>query len=104
MLTVIKKVADDFGELKDVEDVSETWRNIVGGYTETFGLTDDIRVILNERGKIDGLEPNLCIPCHGGEFEIIAGDVAFVRCNESGCFESLTDDDIAFLKEVQILK
>lgn len=77
-IRVVVKKARKPAEIKWIENELETYNEIVGGWIETFGLTDEILIVLNEEGKIKGLEPNLVIPCHGGMKEYIVGDVVFV--------------------------
>lgn len=103
ILTVIKKANETKGKVLTVEDTFETWNEIVGGYIETFPLTDDILILLNEEGKLMGLEPNFSIHCHGGYIETIVGDVAFVSFDEEDNFASLTDEHLEFLGMVGIL-
>ena len=103
IVTVVKKANESKGEVLTVKDDLETWQGIVDGYIETFPLTDDIIVILNEEGKLRGLKPNFAIHCFGGGFETIVGDVAFVSYNEECEFDSLTDEHLKFLAEVGII-
>ena len=77
-IRVVVKKARKPAEIKWIENELETYNEIVGGWIETFGLTDEILIVLNEEGKIKGLEPNVAIPCHGGMTEYIVGDIVFV--------------------------
>lgn len=103
IVTVVKKANERKAELVTVADTLETWQGIVGGCIETFPLTDDILIILNEEGKLRGLKPNFAIQCYGGGFETIVGDVAFISYDNEGNFASLTDDHIQYLKCIGLL-
>ena len=80
-IRVVVKKAGAPAEIKWIVNELDTYKDIVGGWIETFGLTDEILIVLNEEGKINGLEPNLLIPCHGGATEYIVGDVVFVSAD-----------------------
>lgn len=103
IVTVVKKANESKGKVLTVKNELETWQGIVDGYIETFPLTDDIIVILNEEGKLRGLKPNFAIHCFGGGFEMIVGDVAFISYDNEGNFASLTDDHIQYLKCIGLL-
>lgn len=101
MRVVVKEVGN-FGEIREVEDSLNFYQDIVGGDIETFRLTDDILIVLNENGKWLGLEPNFAIPCHGNQMETIVGNVVFVSLD--GCdFAGLKDEHIKFLTEIGVL-
>ena len=82
----IRVVVKNVGEpprVQIIENELEVIQGIVGGYIETFPLTDDIYIILNEEGKLMGLEPNLVVPCHNNQTEVIVGNVILVSIEES---------------------
>lgn len=60
---------------------------MVGGYIETFGM-DDVIAIVNEEGKILGLEPNRR---YGND--ILVGNIVIVGNGEEE-FISLTEEQI----------
>lgn len=101
MRVVIKEVGKA-GEIREIEDDLKVYQDIVGGDIETFRLTHDILVVLNEDGWNQGLTPNFKIPCHDNQVETIVGDVAFVSIE--GCdFAGLKDEHLEFLKRIGIL-
>lgn len=67
-------------ELKVMQD-------LVGGYIEVIGLNDMV-IICNEEGKLQGLEPNLFM-----ENDVIVGPVIFAGTNRED-FSSLTDEQL----------
>lgn len=80
------KVREIEGELKDYQE-------IVGGYIEAVPTrNDNILMICNEEGKLEGLEPNFKM---GND--IVVGSVLFVgRGGED--FRELTDEEITEVK------
>ena len=71
----------------------ENMQKIVGGYIERFQLDDEVCIICNEEGKLEGLPLNRAIFYEGELMEIIAG--TFFICADpwdSEHFESLTDE------------
>lgn len=73
---------------------------IVGGYIEVYPLADDVAIVCNEEGKINGLELNRPIYHNGKIIEIIAGNFFIAGDDISiGEFVSLTDEQIAQYSE-----
>jgi hypothetical protein len=91
---IVKKVNGPL-EVKVISDSLEIMQGIVGGYIETSTLDNDVVLICNEEGKMNGLRPNLLFPN-----DIIVGDVFFVSDGDDGEFASLTDDQIEFVSEL----
>lgn len=102
---LLKKAHKEFGEVIEVEDTLKNWQDLVGGYIETYPLTDDIIIILNEEGKLKELPTNIGIPYENGSMEVLVGDIVFVSvkgdCGED--FASLTDEQIEFLRNIGML-
>lgn len=70
-------------------------QKIVGGYIETLNFTrdDNVCIICNEEGKIDGLPLNRSLEHEGEIWEIIAGTMIIVGDDyENGEFIGLTDE------------
>ena len=67
----------------------------VGGYIEIVGLEEDICILLNEEGKLDGLQPNRRL---GND--ILVGDVYICGSNEDGELTSLPEDAMECYKEM----
>ena len=98
ILVAIKEVGKE-GYFKLIDNTLETFQSIVGGYIETYRLTNDLLIILNEEGKLIELEPNFVIPCHNNQREIIVGNVAIVTTKDCE-FEGLNKDHMDFLKAI----
>lgn len=74
----------------------EAMQKIVGGYIEVYPLADDVAIVCNEEGKMNGMELNRPIYHEGKIVEIIAGTFFIAGDDISiGEFVSLTDEQIA---------
>jgi hypothetical protein len=78
-----------------VEDNFREMQKLVGGYIEYFQLDGSTNAILNEEGKINGMEGNRLV---GNE--IICGDFLVVGDNGEGESASLTDEQVSKYMEV----
>lgn len=84
-------------EKREVDRGLESMQKLVGGYIETFyPFDEEVAIICNEEGKLEGLPLNRAIYSDDGKLtEIIAGN--FFICAtpaDSENFESLTDEQI----------
>ena len=102
-MKVVYKKAGYAGKLMEIDNELDVYNKLVGGWIETFRLTDDILIVLNEEGKINKLPHNFSIPCHGGYYEHIVGDVVIVSLDESD-FAGLKEEHIEFLQEIGLLE
>lgn len=93
-LKVIVCRTNGFVEISHVEDKLETWQKIVDGYIEIIRLPvdEDICIILNEEGKLLGLEPNILLPEYQ---DMLMGNIVFAADNGKGGFKDLSDKQIA---------
>lgn len=89
MLQVVFKKPNEKPEKMEIEHTLEKLQELVDGYIEIVPANNDksILMIVNEEGKLRGLEPNIWIgnTC-------IVGNVIFVQNRNDGEFHSLTDD------------
>lgn len=79
--------------ITEMDNSLECMQKTVGGLIETFQLDDEVFIICNEEGKLEGLQPCRAIWYEGELIEIICG--TFFICAapwESASFESLTDE------------
>lgn len=74
---------------KEIENTVEAKQAIVGGYIEAVRLPQDFYIIVNEEGKLQGLEPNRMIR----GFDMLVGTFFITKSNHKGDFVSLTDQD-----------
>lgn len=73
IIEIQPKNKKDF-KLKEMQD-------IVGGYIEIVYLEDGRLMVVNEEGKVDGLDVNWNATALVGGYDIIVGDV--LVCNQS---------------------
>ena len=87
--------------ITEIDRSLENMQKLVGGYIERFILDDEVCIICNEEGKIEGLPLNRAIFYEGELIEIIAG--TFFICADpwdSEHFESLTDEQAKEFSEM----
>ena len=56
---IIKRPDEPYGHVAHISATLENLQKTVGGYIETVGLTESDVIIVNEEGKLLGLEKNL---------------------------------------------
>jgi hypothetical protein len=81
----------------EIENSLESLQSYVDGYIEVIRPfeDEDVAVILNEEGKINGLSPNRALTDPDGDvYDIIAGDFLIAGLSEDGEFTSLTQAQI----------
>lgn len=69
-------------EVVEIENDLASLQKEVGGYIETLPLVDDITIVCNEEGKINGLKPNRGVTWHYRDVEIINGDFLIVKTKD----------------------
>ena len=75
---------------KEIDPGLESLQHEVGGWIEAMGLDEDVCIICNEEGKLNGLELNRSIKDDRGRIaDIIAGTFLVVGSGEEN-FDSLT--------------
>ena len=82
--------------IAEYEDTLETWQQLVGGFIELcYPFEDDVAILCNEEGKINGLPLNRALKDNAGEIvDIIAGIFAVIGLDNEGGFRSLTDEEL----------
>ena len=88
MKVIIKEVKKQ-PKVADIENELTVFQKLVGGYIEVVRLDDDILLICNEEGKIQGLQPNFSV----GR-DVIVGTAVFVAFDGEEDFTSLSDNQI----------
>ena len=92
-MKVIVKEPNKPMEVKNIPNTLEALQGIVGGYIETFpSYFHDIDIVLNEHGRLDGLEPNIIVMG-----ELLVGTVVFVAVQGEE-FRGLTPEEIGWVK------
>jgi len=95
VIKVLKVEPDKAPKLIEMPNELETMQEIVGGYIQVFPLADDVAIVCNEEGKMNGMELNRPIYYDGKIVEIIAGTFFIAGDDLSiGEFVSLTDEQI----------
>ena len=92
---------NEMAEVIEMEDSLESMQKMVGGLIEEYmPWEDEVALICNEEGKLNGMEYNRAIRDENGEVrEIIAGPFLIVGLDEDS-FGSLSED---MLKKYQRL-
>ena len=74
---IIKRPDEEFGHIANISNTLENLQKTVGGNIETIRLGTDIVLIVNEEGKLLGLEPNFRLE-HGIFADVIVGTAIVV--------------------------
>lgn len=87
--------------VKEIDPGLESLQHEVGGWIEaTYPFEDDVAVICNEEGKINGMELNRALRDDDGEiFDAIAGPFLIVGLGDED-FDSLSDDLIEKYRDI----
>ena len=78
-----------------LENTLEALQEAVDGYIDIIGLEDDICILLNDEGKLIGLEGNRSL----GD-DILVGNFYICGSDAEGNLTSLTDEEIEFYTEM----
>ena len=70
---IIKRPDEEFGHIANISCTLENLQKIVGGKIETLYLGRGTILIVNEEGKLMGLEPNFRMP-----YDVIVGTAIVV--------------------------
>lgn len=84
---------NEYPIIQEIENTLKSLQSIVGGFIEPFGMEDAIAIV-NEEGKILGLEPNRR---YGND--ILVGNIIIVGDGEED-FISLTEEQIEKYNEM----
>ena len=74
---IVKRPDEAYGHMTNVSNSLENLQKTVGGYIETYPLNEKCIAILNEEGKIKGLDP--CLRIH--DFDVLVGTIIIVGTN-----------------------
>lgn len=85
-----------------IENTLEAEQAFVGGLIDVYALTDNLDIVLNDEGLINGLEPRAVVLGEGTDEakkqrkikEIIHGDCFVCRHDEEGNFLSIREEDV----------
>lgn len=83
----------------------ETFNEFIGGYIEVTGAVPDggrkgelLHLVIHEEGKLIPLEPTIGFAMDNRIIDYTAGNAVLLRSNEEGDFDSLTDEDVSYLR------
>lgn len=91
----VKVIVKEVGKpavIKEIGTTLQDYKNEVLGNIESipFPGRDDIDIIVNDMGKLNGMEPNLLIPEYG---DIIMGRFFVIGVDEKDlCWKSITEE------------
>ncbi len=91
MRVIIKEVGKA-PVIKDIENTLDALKSLVGGYIEVVRLDNNVLLICNEEGKIQGLSPNFSMG-----YDTIVGTAVFVSFDGKEDFTDLNDWQIEYL-------
>lgn len=98
MIKGIKLLVSGKYEIVEIEDNYKELQEIVGGLIEFVSIGDGIDIVINEEGKIMGLEPNFIATALFDFKDLLVGDAIIVGVDYStGETISLTDAQIETL-------
>lgn len=86
--------------VKEIDGELESLQAEVKGRIEYFELIyngKSFDIVLNEEGKLNGLEPNIAVFHKEELIDIIVGDVLILKADEEGDSMGLTDEEITML-------
>ena len=81
--------------IKEINNELKEYQSLVEGYIETVALyNDDCLVVLNEEGKLQGLEPNRAIcDVNLNILDVLVGTFLITAVDVNGEFRSLTEKE-----------
>jgi hypothetical protein len=85
MKAIIKEVGKN-PQVQEIENGLEALKELVGGYIEVVSMEDNILLICNEEGKMQGLPPNFSMG-----YDVIVGTAVFVAFDGKEDFTGLSD-------------
>ena len=91
-MRVIVKEVGKTPVVKDIENTLDALKSLVGGYIEVVTLDDNILLICNEEGKMQGLPPNFSMG-----YDVIVGTAVFVSFDGKEDFTALNDWQIEYI-------
>ena len=92
-MKVIVKEVHKQPEVREIKNELSVLQELVGGYIEVVRV-DDVLLICNEEGKLQGLQPNFSIG-----HDTIVGTAVFVGFDGSEDFTSLTDMQVLWVMD-----
>lgn len=89
VIKVLKVKPHEHPEVYMLKNTLEAMQEAVGGYIDIVGLDDNVCILLNDEGKLIGLEGNRRIGS-----DIIVGDFFVCGSDEEGNLTSLSEEEL----------
>lgn len=83
---------------EDLQNDLESMQKLVGGYIENLRISQDLHLVCNEEGKLQGLPPNRTVASSLGLFNTVTGTF-FVTRESEGNYIGIQESDEAQLAE-----
>lgn len=88
--------------IMEIENTLEAEQSFVGGLIDVYAITDNLDIVLNDEGLINGLEPRAVVLGEGTDEakkqrkikEIIHGNCFVCRHDNDGNFVSIREEDV----------
>ena len=93
VLKVLKVKPHEHPEVYMLKNTLEAMQEAVGGYIDIIGLDGSVCILLNDEGKLIGLEGNRRIGS-----DIIVGDFFVCGSDEEGNLTSLSEGELKYTK------
>ena len=93
MKAIIKEVGKN-PRVEEIKNDLKTLQSLVGGYIEVVGMEENILLIYNEEGKLNGLPPNFSM---GND--TLVGTAVFVAFDGKEDFTGLSDTQILLIMD-----
>lgn len=88
------------GRIEEIENSLEAKQRFVDGHIQVISLMDEIDLVLNDEGKLDGLPLNrVWLGKDGNILDILVGNVLACRFDSEGDFTSILESDIPMILE-----
>jgi hypothetical protein len=84
----------------EIENSLKAEQKFVGGLIELIGLTEELDLICNEEGKINGLPPQAVWLDNGELVDIICGNCFVCRHDDEGNFTDIMESDEEHIREL----
>lgn len=83
-------------DLKSLKNDYKVFQNFVEGYFETIPLFKNFVLVVNEEGKLKGLEPSIVLSLNDEVIDVLVGNCFFTKV-EGEDFVSLDINDVDLL-------
>jgi hypothetical protein len=84
----------------EIENSLKAEQKFVGGLIELIGLTEELDLICNDEGKINGLPPQAAWLDNGELVDIICGNCFVCRHDDEGNFTDIMESDEERIREL----